>query len=79
MEIDPPWRPAVATASNHRQEVVTMIGALAAYSYGSGGSGGATWALVVVIAAAVIAAVVWSFLRVRRRRHGPSPQPPGSA
>jgi hypothetical protein len=37
-------------------EVVIMIGSLAAYGYGVGGSGGTYWVVVVVVAAVVIAA-----------------------
>jgi hypothetical protein len=56
-----------------------MIGSLAAYSYGSGDSSGAYWAVVILIAAAVIAVGVWLFFRIRSRRaHDPSPHPPGS-
>jgi hypothetical protein len=63
------------------QEVVqTMIASLlAAYGPTSGGMSGGYWALVVVIAAFVIAAGVWLFFRMRKRRaHGPSPQHPAS-
>ena len=57
-----------------------MMGSLvAAYGSTSGGMSGGYWALVVLIAAVVIAAGVWLFVRMRNRReHGPSPQHPAS-
>ena len=56
-----------------------MLGSLSAYSYGSGGSGGvAYWLLVILIAAVVIAAGTWLYLRLRDRRAHHSPGPPPS-
>jgi hypothetical protein len=57
-----------------------MMGSLvAAYGSTSGGMSGGSWALVIAIAAVVIAAGVWLFLRMRNRREqGPSPQHPAS-
>ena len=57
-----------------------MIGSLAAYSYGCGGSDGAYWAIVVVVALLLIGVAGWLFFRMRgrgsRRAHHPDPQPP---
>jgi hypothetical protein len=56
-----------------------MYGSLSAYSYGNGGSGGtAYWLLVILIAAVVIAAGTWLFLRMRDRRADHNPGPPPS-
>lgn len=43
-----------------------MFESLAAYGYGGGGSGGAYWAIVALVAVAVIAAGSWLFVRRRR-------------
>ncbi|MET0800272.1 MAG: hypothetical protein ABWZ53_03775 [Actinomycetota bacterium] len=56
-----------------------MIGLLAAYTYG-GGSDGANWAIVAVVAVLLIGAAGWLFFRMRgrgsRRTHHPDSQPP---
>ncbi len=58
-----------------------MIGSLAAYTYG-GGSDGAYWAIVAVVAVLLIGAAGWVLLRMRGRgsRHSrhPGSQPPMS-